>query len=93
MRGVSFKDFVWEKGKDGRWRTTWVPLGDGQVPLEEVARVLEEIGFQGPIENQPEYPDGVGGQEAITIPRERVIAALRRDQEVLRRALSRGGPL
>ena len=41
---------------DGRWRTDWAPLGEGLVPLDEMAAILKEIGFSGPIENQPEYP-------------------------------------
>jgi len=91
VRGVSVKDFVWTKGADGKWRNDWVPLGEGLVPLDQVAAILKEIGFAGPLENQPEYSDGVGGQTTITIPRERVLAALKKDQEVLRKALSAAG--
>jgi sugar phosphate isomerase/epimerase len=88
VTGISVKDFVWLKGSDGRWRTDWVPLGEGLVPLREVTAVLREINFSGPIENQPEYPDGMGGQASLTIPRERFIAAIKRDQEVLRKAFT-----
>ncbi|PYS53804.1 MAG: sugar phosphate isomerase/epimerase [Acidobacteria bacterium] len=91
VRGVSVKDFVWVKGGDGRWRTEWVPLGEGLVQLNEFASILKEINFSGPIENQPEYPDGVGGQTEITIPRERVFAALKKDQVVLRKTLAAAG--
>jgi sugar phosphate isomerase/epimerase len=88
VTGVSFKDFVWVKGEDARWRTDWVPLGEGLVPLREVGAVLREINFSGPIENQPEYADGMGGQTSLTIPRERFMSAIKRDQEVLRKALT-----
>jgi sugar phosphate isomerase/epimerase len=91
VRGVSVKDFVWVKGNDGRWRTDWVPLGEGLVQLDQFAAILKEIGFSGPIENQPEYPDGVGGETEIKIPRERVFAALKKDQQVLRKSLSSAG--
>src|SRR5206468_3440452 len=89
VRGVSVKDFVWVKGNDGRWRTEWVPLGEGLVQLDQFATILKEIGFSGPIENQPEYPDGVGGETQIKIQPERVFAALKKDQDVLRRSLAK----
>ena len=85
------KDFVWTKGTDGRWRTDWAPLGDGLVPLDQMAAILKEINFSGPIENQPEYGDGMGGQTTLTIPREQFIAAIKKDQEVLRKALAGAG--
>jgi sugar phosphate isomerase/epimerase len=88
VRGVSVKDFIWVKGDDGRWRTEWVPLGEGLVQLDQFAAILKEIRFSGPIENQPEYPDGVGGETQIKIPPERVLAALKKDQEVLRKSLA-----
>ena len=91
VTGVSVKDFIWVKGGDGRWRTEWCPLGEGLVRLDEFASILKEINFSGPIENQPEYPDGVGGQTEIRIPRERVVAALKKDQQVLRKALAGAG--
>lgn len=91
VAGVSVKDFVWVKGADNRWRTDWVPLGEGLVQLNQMAAILKEIGFSGPIENQPEYPDGVGGKTELTIPRERVLAAMTRDQQVLRAALATAG--
>jgi sugar phosphate isomerase/epimerase len=91
VTGVSVKDFVWTKGTDGRWRTDWAPLGEGLVPLDQMAAILKEINFSGPIENQPEYHDGMGGQTTLTIPRERFIAAIKKDQEVLRTALATAG--
>jgi len=91
VRGVSVKDFIWVKGNDGRWRTEWVPLGEGLVHLDQFAAILKEIRFSGPIENQPEYPDGVGGETQIKIPPERVFAALKKDQEVLRKSLASVG--
>jgi sugar phosphate isomerase/epimerase len=91
VRGVSVKDFIWVKGNDGRWRTEWVPLGEGLVQLDQFATILKEIQFSGPIENQPEYPDGAGGETQIKIPRERVMAALKKDQQVLRKSLATVG--
>jgi len=89
VKGISVKDFIWAKGNEGRWRTEWVPLGEGLVQLDQFAAILKEMQFSGPIENQPEYSDGVGGETEIKIPRERVFAALKKDQEVLRRSLAK----
>jgi sugar phosphate isomerase/epimerase len=89
VKGVSVKDFIWVKGNDGRWRTEWVPLGEGLVQFDQLVAILKEINFSGPIENQPEYPDGVGGETQIKIPPERVLTALKKDQEVLRKAFTR----
>lgn len=91
VTGVSVKDFIWVKSPEGRWRTEWVPLGEGLVPLDQMAAILAEINFSGPIENQPEYPDGMGGRTELTIPRERFIDAIKRDQEILRKALAGAG--
>ncbi|PYS38910.1 MAG: hypothetical protein DMG14_15925 [Acidobacteria bacterium] len=66
-----------------------MPLGEGLVQLDQFAAILKEMQFSGPIENQPEYSDGVGGETEIKIPRERVFAALKKDQEVLRRSLAK----
>lgn len=91
VTGVSVKDFVWAKSQDGRWRTEWAPLGEGLVQLDEMAKILAEIDFAGPIENQPEYPDGMGGASTLTIPRERFVAAMQKDQQALRKALAGAG--
>jgi sugar phosphate isomerase/epimerase len=91
VTGVSVKDFVWSKSQEGRWRTEWAPLGEGLVPLDEMAKILKEIDFSGPIESQPEYRDGMGGQSTLTIPRERFVAVLKKDQQVLRAALAGAG--
>jgi sugar phosphate isomerase/epimerase len=93
VTGVSVKDFIWVKGADGRWRTDWVPLGEGLVQLDQFAAILKEINFSGPLENQPEYPDGAGGETELKIPRDRVLNALKKDQVVLRKALVGAGLL
>ena len=93
VTGVSVKDFIWVKTSEGRWRTEWAPLGEGLVPLDEMAKILKEIDFFGPIESQPEYPDGMGGQTTLTIPRERFVAVIKKDQQVLRAALTDAGLL
>lgn len=93
VRGVSVKDSFIEKAQNGEWRVRYVPLGEGNVQLAQFARVLKEINFSGPIEVQAEYPNG-GAENAadhLTLPREQVLGAMKKDQEVLRRALASVG--
>jgi sugar phosphate isomerase/epimerase len=91
VTGLSVKDYTWVKGNDGRWRNEACPLGDGLVQLKELASILKEINFSGPVEVQPEYSDGMGGQTQLTIPRERFVSAVKKDQELLRAALAGAG--
>ncbi len=107
VAGVSIKDSVLEKapsgapaGRDGfaasgGWRVRQVPLGEGMVNLPLLAEVLKEIGFSGPVEIQSEYPNGgaENAQDKITLPRETVMGAMKRDLEVLREAFEPAGLL
>jgi sugar phosphate isomerase/epimerase len=91
VNGLSVKDYTWVKGNDGRWRNEPCPLGEGLVQLNEFASIVKEINFSGPVEIQPEYSDGMGGQTKLTIPRERFVSAVKKDQELLRAALATAG--
>jgi L-ribulose-5-phosphate 3-epimerase len=93
IRGVSVKDGLLERTADGQWRVRWVPLGEGLVQLPEFVAALKQIGFFGPIEIQAEYPNGgaESAQDRIMLPREQVLGAMKKDQEVLRAALIKVG--
>jgi sugar phosphate isomerase/epimerase len=87
-------------GRGGRgasptgWTSPAVPIGTGVVDIALVCKTLKEIGFQGPIECQPEWPalDGAGqGQDKLTIPRDDVIAMLRRDYQTVSGPLTAAG--
>ena len=91
VNGLSVKDYTWVKGNDGRWRNEPCPLGEGLVQLNEFASIVKEINFSGPVEIQPEYSDGMGGQSTLTIPRERFVSVVRKDQQLLRAALATAG--
>jgi sugar phosphate isomerase/epimerase len=93
VRGVSAKDSLIEKSADGAWRVRYVPLGDGNVQLPQFARTLKEIGFSGPVEIQAEYPNGgaENAQDRITLSREQVLGAMKRDLQVLRGAFGAAG--
>jgi hypothetical protein len=51
--------------------------------------ILKEINFSGPMEIQAEYPNGgaENAQDNITLPREQVLGAMKKDLDVLREAL------
>ena len=93
IAGVSVKDEVLERTATGEWRVRYVPLGEGMVQLPQLAAALKEINFAGPIEIQAEYPNGgaENAQDRITLPREQVLGAMKKDQEVLRAALAKVG--
>jgi sugar phosphate isomerase/epimerase len=109
VAGVSVKDSVLETGPaldasaGGRgrgampngWRVRQVPLGSGMINLPELANVLKEISFTGPLEIQAEYPNGgaESAQDKITLPREQVLGALKRDLITLRAAFAPSGLL
>jgi sugar phosphate isomerase/epimerase len=107
VAGVSVKDAVLEASPDrsaggwggigmpNGWRVKQVPLGEGLDNLPALAEVLREIGFAGPLEIQAEYPNGgaESAQDKLTLPREQVLGALKRDLAVLRTAFHPAGLL
>ena len=93
VRGVSVKDSFIEKNAGGAWRVRYVPLGEGNVQLPQFAAILKEIKFSGPVEIQAEYPNvgAENAQDKITLPREQVLGAMKKDLQVLRRAFGAAG--
>jgi sugar phosphate isomerase/epimerase len=90
IAGVSVKDSYLERGQEGRdWRPHYTPLGRGNVQLGQFVSILKEINFSGPMEIQAEYPNGgaENAQDNITLPREQVLGAMKKDLDVLREAL------
>jgi len=75
-------------GAPNEYRVTPVPLGDGLANLDELGQILKEINFSGPVEIQAEYPNGgaENGLDKITLPREMVLGAMKRDRLVLKAA-------
>ncbi|HUO03410.1 MAG TPA: TIM barrel protein [Rhizomicrobium sp.] len=80
-------------GQTNPWRVEQVPLGSGLVDLPQVAQIMKEINFQGPVEVQAEYPNGGAGNglDKITLPREQVLGAMKHDLLVLRAVLGPAG--
>lgn len=86
LRGVAVKDFLWEKDKKGVWKANFKPLGTGMVRFPLFFAMLAGSHFSGPLQLHFEYPLGgaENGKTQITIPREEVFAAMKRDLVQLR---------
>jgi len=79
--------------RGGGWTSPYVPMGQGLVDIFRYARVLRDLDFNGPMELQAEYPNGgaQSGADKITLPREMVLGALKRDVLTIRAALQQSG--
>src|SRR5579871_16214 len=82
-------------GQANPWRFRQVPLGEGMDDLPQLATILKEIGFEGSLEVQAEYPNGgaENAQDKITLPRAIVLGAMKRDLLALRAAFAPSGLL
>jgi sugar phosphate isomerase/epimerase len=85
LRGVAVKDFLWEKDSRG-WKANFKPLGAGMVHFPQFFSMLAAAHFSGPLQLHFEYPLGGAdnGKRSITIPKEEVFAAMKRDLQQLR---------
>ena len=86
LRGIAVKDFVWAKNAKGEWVSQWGPLGEGMVHFPQFFAMVKEADFHGPVQLHFEYSlGGAGaGKKTLTIPREEVFAAMKRDLTTLR---------
>lgn len=90
IRGVSWKDSLPEKAADGRWLPHYLPLGHGNVELARANAVLREIGFNGPMEIQPEHMKGAAGdgKDKLVEPTDWVYTTMTEDLRMLRAAIT-----
>ena len=86
LRGVALKDVVWKKTAANGWRPQWCPIGEGMVRFDQFFAALKKVSFEGPLQMHYEYPLGgaESGNREIKIPREQVIAAMKRDVDKVR---------
>jgi sugar phosphate isomerase/epimerase len=93
VRGVAFKDFVWQKNNGKDWEPAWVPLGQGMVRFPAFCGLLAQTSFNGPVQLHFEYPLGGAdaGKRQLTIDRGQVFSAMKRDLQQLRTYLSNAG--
>jgi hypothetical protein len=90
---IGWKDRSWERRDGGGWSSPYVPMGTGLVDIGRYAAVMRDIGFDGPMEVQAEYPNGgsENGTDTLTLPRAQVIENLKRDVLAIRAGLQRSG--
>ncbi len=93
LRGVAVKDFRWEKDSKGTWTPQWCPVGEGMVRFPQFFRMIAERKFAGPLQMHYEYPLGGAdtGKTTITIPREKLYTAMKRDLRLVRGWLAEVG--
>jgi sugar phosphate isomerase/epimerase len=86
LGGIAVKDFLWAKNARGNWEPQWKPLGDGMVRFPQFFGMVARSGFSGPLQLHFEYPLGGAndGKTTLTMPREEVLAAMKRDLSRLR---------
>ena len=79
--------------RGGGWSSPYVPMGTGLVDIFRYANVMRDIGFDGPMELEAEYPNGgsESGADKLTLPREMVLGNLKRDVLTIRAALQQSG--
>lgn len=89
IQTINFKDFQWAK-IDGKWKEENVPLGKGMVDFKEYFKLLNETHFNGPVSLHYEYELGgaENGTKTLTIPKEQVLSAMKRDLNTLKKFVS-----
>lgn len=89
---LDIKDFRWEKSNTG-WKAQVVPLGEGMVDYQKYFSLLKEYNLKGPFSMHFEYPLGgaESGARKLTIPKEPVLGAMKRDIIKFRQMLSGAG--
>jgi len=87
MRGVALKDFYWGKNAKGQWTPQWCAAGQGMVDFAAFFEVLKTARFSGPLQLHFEYPELGGandGKTRIEIPKEKLVAIMKRDLGYIR---------
>ena len=94
MRGVAVKDFKWIQNEKGAWVPGWCALGDGMVNFKQFLPMLKEAGFSGPLQLHMEYPElgsAANGKTESSVPKDKLLAMMRRDITRLKALLRDAG--
>jgi sugar phosphate isomerase/epimerase len=93
LRGIAVKDFAWEKDAKGVYQAQFKPIGEGMVKLPEFFGMVAQTAFAGPLQMHFEYPLGGAnnGTRTLTIPKEDVLAAMKKDLDRVRGMLAKAG--
>lgn len=93
-RGIAVKDFRWKQNAKGQWVPGWCALGEGMVNFARFFPMMKSSGFNGPLQLHMEY-DELGGADSgkrqFTIPKEKLLAIMRRDIDRLKSLLRETG--
>jgi L-ribulose-5-phosphate 3-epimerase len=77
------------------WGYRDVALGHGWVDFFRYGEILAEMGYTGMMDLQAEYDEGLGGanhgRTELTLPREQVMGAIKRDVLTVRNSLAQSG--
>ncbi len=73
-------------GVEGAFVPHWCAIDSGMVRFQEFCAILKTDGFSGPIQLHFEYPIGgaENGKKTLTLPREKVVEAMRADLNAVR---------
>lgn len=89
IRTLDIKDFQWSK-KDGKWSSESVPLGEGAVDYGKYLGLVKKYNLRCPLSIHYEFPLGgaENGSKKLTMERETVIGAMKKDLATLKKYLS-----
>ncbi|MEO8370790.1 MAG: TIM barrel protein [Candidatus Solibacter sp.] len=93
LRGIAVKDFAWAKDAKGVWQAQWKPIGEGMVKLPQFFDMVAQSAFDGPLQIHYEYSLGGAdkGNKTLTLPKEEVLAAMKRDLDRVRGYMAKAG--
>jgi L-ribulose-5-phosphate 3-epimerase len=93
IRTLDIKDYQWSK-KEGKWISESVPLGEGKVDFKKYFDLVKQLNIRGPVSMHFEYPLGGAerGATKLTMNREEVISAMKKDLTTLRKYVSEANP-
>ena len=82
---IYLKDFIYIQ-KEEEWGVKNTPIGEGAVDFKKYFQLLNDLSIDAPISLHAEYELGGAnhGARKLTIPAEKVIAALKQDLNRLR---------
>jgi len=88
INSIVLKDFLWVKGKYGKWDVKNVPLGQGMVDFVAYFKLLKELDIDVPVSVHYEYDLGGvehGATELTTMSKSEIFKAMKRDLQFARK--------
>jgi sugar phosphate isomerase/epimerase len=89
VRTMCVRDFYWDRKNNNTWEIQPAPLGTGMVDFKKYFGLIKQYGIRGPICVMQDYPLGGAeeGAKTLKIPSKDVLAAMKRDLDVLKTLL------